>query len=135
MSYISRILRENQVFAVVGATQNKDKYGHEVFKSLVDGGYRVYPVNPKYTQLDGQTCYPSVADLPEKPQVVVTVVPPGVTEQVIQSCAQLGVKTVWMPPGTWSDQAIEQCETQGIEEIHDICLVFALHSLAKGAAR
>jgi predicted CoA-binding protein len=134
MSYVSRILRENQVFAVVGATQNKDKYGHEVVESLVDRGYLVYPVNPNYKHLNGHTCYPSVADLPEKPQVVVTVVPPDVTEQVIQSCAQLGVKMVWMPPGTWSDQAIEYCETNGTEEIHDICLVFALDSLGRGVA-
>jgi len=131
MSLISNILRDNQTFAVVGVSQNRQKYGYEVFETLVANGYRVYPTNPKYEEVDGHRCYPSLDDLPEKPQVVVTVVPPSVTEKVTEACARLGIRTVWMPPGSWSEQAVETCEAQGIEEVHDVCLVFALRSLRK----
>lgn len=128
MSVVSDILRNNQTFAVVGVSQDKEKYGHEVFDALVANGYRVYPVNPKYEEVDGHRCYPSVEDLPEKPQVVVTVVPPAVTEKVVESCARMGIRTIWMPPGSWSERAVQLGEEQGMEVVHDICLVFALKS-------
>lgn len=128
MSLISGILRNNRTFAVVGVSQDRQKYSHEVFEALLAKGYQVYPVNPKYEEVDGRRCYPSLDDLPEKPQVVVTVVPPAVTEQVVESCARLGIRTVWMPPGSWSQRALETCEAHGIEEVHDVCPVFALRS-------
>lgn len=129
MSLISSILSNNRTFAVVGVSQDRQKYGHEVFEALLTKGYQVYPINPKYEEIDGHRCYPSLDDLPLRPEVVVTVVPPAVTEKVVESCVRLGVGTVWMPPGSWSERAIETCEAQGIEEVYDVCLVFALRSL------
>lgn len=129
MSLVSRILSKDRTFAVVGVSQDPRKYGHEVFETLLAKGYQVYPVNPKYQEIDGHRCYPSLDDLPEKPQVVVTVVPPAVTEKVIETCVRLGVGTVWMPPGSWSERAVDACEKAGIEEVHDVCLVFALRSV------
>lgn len=131
MSSVFDILRDNQTFAVVGVSQNRQKYGYEVFETLVTNGYRVYPINPKYEEVDGHRCYPSLDELPEKPDVVVTVVPPAVTEKVVQACARLGIQTVWMPPGSWSEQAVQTCEAQGIEKVHDVCLVFALRSFQR----
>jgi hypothetical protein len=128
MSLISNILRNHRTFAVVGVSENTEKYGHEVFEALIDKGYQVYPINRKYAQVDGHQCYPSVEALPAKPEVVVTVAPPAVTENVVETCARLGIATVWMPPGAWSDKAVETCEAHGIEEVHDVCLVFALRS-------
>lgn len=129
MSLISDVLRDNRTFALVGVSQNREKYGYEVFEALIAKGYQVYPINPKYERVDGHVCYSSLDDLPETPDVVVTAVPPVVTEDVVQSCARLGVDTVWMPPGSWSEQAVRTCEEHGIEEIHDVCLVFALRSV------
>lgn len=129
MSLVTDILRNNRTFAVVGVSQDPAKYGREVFEALLAKGYQAYAVNPKYEAIDGHPCYPTVAALPETPEVVVTVVPPAVTERVIESCARLGIKVVWMPPGSWSEQAVDRCEAQDIETIHDICLVSALRSL------
>ena len=98
MSSVFDILRDNQIFAVVGVSQNRQKYGYEVFETLVTNGYRVYPINPKYEEIDGHRCYPSLDELPEKPEVVVTVVPPAVTEKVVQACARLGIHTAGHEP-------------------------------------
>lgn len=129
MSLVSNILRNNHTFAVVGVSQDPAKYGYEVFESLLVKGYKVFPVNPKYQAVDGHRCYPSLEELPEKPQVAVAVVPPAVTEKVVETCARLGIGIVWMPPGAWSEKAVETCEANGIQEVHDVCLVFALRSL------
>jgi predicted CoA-binding protein len=72
--------------------------------------------------------------LPEKPDVVVTATPPAVTEKVAEVCAQLKVATLWMPPETWSDKSVDTCNTHAIQEVHDLCLVFALKSLKEGEA-
>jgi hypothetical protein len=128
MSLVSDILRDNHAFAVVGVSQDPAKC-HEIFEALLAKGYKVYPVNPKYQAVDGQRCYASLETLPEKPEVAVAVVPPAVTEKVVETCARLGIGTVWMPPGAWSEKAVQTCETNGIQEVHDVCLVFALRSL------
>ena len=129
MSLVSYILRDNHTFAVVGVSQDPARYGHEIFETLLAKGYNVYPVNPKYQVVDGHRCYPSLDALPEKPEVAVAVVPPAVTEKVVETCARLGIETLWMPPGAWSEKAVEACEAHGIQEVHDVCLVFALRSL------
>lgn len=123
------VLKQCRTFAVIGVSQDKQKYGYEVFETLITRGYKVYPVNPKYTDVDEQPCYPSLQALPEKPEVVVTATPPAVTEKVAETCAQLKIGILWMPPETWSEKAVETCSAQGIQEIHDLCLVFALKSL------
>ena len=80
MSLQFEILKNNKTFAVVGVSQDTTKYGHEIFETLLDYGYTAIPINPKYEMVDDIVCYPSIKALPEKPDVVVAVVPPTVTE-------------------------------------------------------
>jgi hypothetical protein len=132
MSYVTKVLKEKKTFAVVGVSAHKEKYGYEIFKALTDNGYLVYPVNPKYEAIDSHRCFKSLDDLPEKAEVVVTVVSPAITEKVVEDCVRLGIPIVWMPPGSWSETAVKTCEENGIVGIHDVCLVFALKSLNIG---
>ncbi len=111
------------VYAVVGASRDTDKYGYKIFKDLLAKGYRAYPVNPKAADIDGLKCYASLADLPEKPDVVDIVVPPKVTERVVEECARLGFKRVWMQPGAESEAAINFCKTHNIQVIHSQCVM------------
>jgi predicted CoA-binding protein len=69
-------------FAVVGATDNPQEYGNQIFKSLKKHGYEVYPVNPRLTELEGSKCYASLAEIPVEVDVVDFVVPPMVTEEI-----------------------------------------------------
>ena len=71
-----------RVWAVVGASENTAKYGNRVFRSLHHSGYTVYPVNPAGGELEGVPMYPTLASLPEMPEVVNLVVPPEVTEKI-----------------------------------------------------
>ena len=77
---INDFLRKQNVFAVIGVSSNPAKYGHPVYKDLKEAGYVVYPVNPNINEVLGDRCYHSLTELPEKPDVVDTVVPPTVTE-------------------------------------------------------
>jgi predicted CoA-binding protein len=108
-------------WAVVGASENPDKYGHKVFSVLLQSGYQVYGVNPKGGTLLGHKLYPSLAALPEKPEVVNTVVPPPVTEQIAKEVVALGIKRVWMQPGSESQAAIEYLQEHGVQVVHGAC--------------
>ena len=112
---------KRRVWAVVGASQSRHKFGYRVYRNLLDAGYVVFPVNPKGGALDGKTIYPSLADLPEMPDVVDTVVPPRVTEEIVREMSLLGLSRVWMQPGSESQAAIDYCLCQGIEVVHGAC--------------
>ncbi len=116
-------LRKENVFAVVGVSQNPEKYGHQVYKDLKEAGYTVYPINPHLDEVLEDHCYSSLSDLPEKPDVVDTVVPPDVTEKIVEECKELKIDKVWMQPGSESEQAIEFCRQNGIKVVHDVCVM------------
>lgn len=110
-----------RVWAVVGASQDRSKFGFQVFRSLHGSGYTVYPVNPKGGELEGVKVYPTLADLPEPPEVVDLVVPPSITEQIVVEAHRLGLSRVWMQPGAESEAAIQYCLEHGIQVIYHAC--------------
>ena len=120
---IEKFLDRSNKFAVVGASRDPKKYGHRVYKDLKEAGYRVYPVNPGTEEILGDRCFPDLESLPSLPDVVDTVVPPKVTEDVVRTCQRLGIKMVWMQPGSESRNAIEFCETNRINVVHSVCIM------------
>lgn len=120
---IEKILQKTSKVAVVGASVNKKKWGYKVYRALKPVFPRFYAVNPKYGRIEDDRCYPDLESLPEKPDIVLTVVPPKATEYVVKACKSLGVKKVWMQPGSESEKAIRFCKDNGIEAIHGLCLV------------
>lgn len=123
------VLKTRASFAVIGASARPEKYGHEVFETLHAGGYTVYPINPKYSEIDGVACYPSLAALPEMPDVVVLALAPAVSEQSVPKVAAAGARLIWLPPGCFTPAAVDACEAAGVPELHDVCPVGAWHAL------
>ena len=110
-------------FAVVGASENTEKYGNQIFKNLKDRGYEVYPVNPKMKEIEGLVSYPNLADIPVKVDVVDFVVPPVVTEEVLKQCKELGLKRIWLQPGSESEKAIAYCTNNSMKVVHSVCVM------------
>ncbi|MNT66308.1 hypothetical protein D3C72_2043660 [compost metagenome] len=89
-------------------------------------GYEVSAVHATLSELDdGTPVFKSIKDLPETPEVVDLVIPPGATVQVIRDCIEAGVKRVWFQPGTQSLEAIALAEQAGLAVIADgaCCMV------------
>ncbi|MGB2841854.1 MAG: CoA-binding protein [Halobacteriota archaeon] len=120
---IKDFLSKENVFAVVGVSRNPAKYGHQVYKDLKEAGYVVYAVNPSIDEVSGDRCYPSLSELPEKPDVVDIVVPPEVTERIVEECKELRIEKVWMQPGSESREAINFCTRNDIKVVHDVCVM------------
>ena len=110
-------------FAVVGATDNAEKYGNRIFKNLTGRGYEVYPVNPNLKEIEGVKCYPSLADIPVKVDVVDFVVPPKVTEAILKECKKLGLDHIWLQPGSESDAAIAFCQDNNLKVVYGTCVM------------
>ncbi|MDL1971830.1 MAG: CoA-binding protein [Deltaproteobacteria bacterium] len=120
---IEKFLDSKNVFAVIGVSRDPEKYGYKVYKDLKKAGYTVYPINPKTESIDGDKCYNSLRELPERPDVVDIVVPPKITERIIKECKELGIKRVWMQPGSESEEAISFCKENNIEVVHSVCVM------------
>jgi predicted CoA-binding protein len=120
---IEDFLKKSNMFAVVGASRDPRKYGHQVYRDLRTAGYTVYAVNPNADEILGDKCYPSVESLPEMPQVVDLVVPPKVTNQIVKTCKKLGIRKVWMQPGSESETALKFCKENNIEVVYGFCVM------------
>ena len=127
---IKVFLNKKNVFAVVGASRDPQKYGYQVYKDLKNAEYEVYPVNPNAQEILGDKCYSSLEKLPVKPDVVDVVVPPKVTEDTVETCKRLGITKVWMQPGSESEKAIKFCEENSIDVVYGVCVMIerAKHS-------
>lgn len=90
-----KTLFEPESIAVVGAAREESKVGHAVVKNLVDSGFkgRLFPVNPKASEILGIRCYPSLTAIPETVDLVIIVVPAGLVPRIIDEAGQKGVKS------------------------------------------
>jgi predicted CoA-binding protein len=120
---IKRFLQKKNIFAVVGASKNPKKFGNQVYNDLKKAGYNIYPINPNASEIFGDKCYPSLESLPLIPDVVDIVVPPKITEKIVEKCKELGINKVWMQPGSESDKAIEYCKKNKIDLIYNVCIM------------
>ena len=111
------------VWAVVGASNDRSKYGNRVYRTLRSAGYTVYAVNQRESQVEGDMAYSNLARLPQIPTVVNMVIPPQNALPVVQEAASLGVKALWFQPGAENPTAIQWAKTQGMDVIEDCILV------------
>jgi len=124
---IKKFLDKNNTIGFVGATVQKDKWGYKKYKEIKKAGFKVYPINPRYKNIDGDKCFPSLNSLinflNKKPELVITIVPPKITENIVEQCKTLGIDKVWMQPGSESEKSVKFCKDNDIEVVHNVCVV------------
>lgn len=117
------------VWAVVGATTNKNKFGYKIFKKLIEHGYITYGVNPKYDLIDGDKIYSNLKLIPDKIEVVDVVVPPTVSFDLLDEIIELGIEYVWFQPGAYDDSVIYKANNLGLKIVYDDCVYATLLSI------
>ena len=106
-------------WAVVGATDKRERYGYKIVKILKEHGYDVFPVNPKLDQVAGLKCFASLAEIPEQIEVVDLVVNPKTGLKVMSDVIKLGIEYVWLQPGARSDELKDFASKNGVNIIED----------------
>ncbi len=96
MQHVSDLvsLFQPKTVAVAGASRNPAKIGNIIVKNLITSGFtgRIYPVNPREQEVEGLSCYPDAAGLPQPPDVAVIAVPAAQAVAVADDCARAGAK-------------------------------------------
>jgi len=119
---LKNILKK-KVIAVVGVSKDENKYGFKVFKDLLSKDLKVYGVNPNADFILGRKIYKKISEIPEKVDLVITVVPPNVTEKIVDECKALGINEIWMQPGSESEEAIKKAENFGMKITYNACIM------------
>ena len=129
----SLLLADDTTVAVVGATDDPDKYGSVIYRDLKGKGFTVYPVNPNRATVDGDTAYPSLLDLPHRPTIVNIVVPPEQTLQVLRDAKDAGITNAWIQPGAGGGEVVDYLEANGFTYLANACImVRSRHRQAAG---
>ncbi len=112
--------------AVVGASNNRSKYGNIILRDLRGRGWRdVYAVHPAQAVIEGEPGYPSLAECPRRPELAVLVVPSAVGVRVVEQAAELGVGRIWLQPGADSPEVIERARQLGLRTVQACIMVQA----------
>lgn len=114
---------KSRVVAVVGVSEDPNKYGFKIFRDLLGAGVNTIGINVKGSTILGRKVYKSLQELIELPDLVITVVPPPVTEKIVEDCHHLGIKEIWMQPGSESETAIEKARQYNINATHHACIM------------
>jgi acetyl coenzyme A synthetase (ADP forming)-like protein len=101
---IGRLLKPGSV-AVVGASAREGAVGHELVRSVLDGGFRgpVYPIHPTATEIAGLPAYPSVVAVPDAVDLAIIAVPPSAVDAVVEDCAAKGVNGLVVVTGGFAE--------------------------------
>lgn len=119
-------MMDKKVWAVVGVTENRAKFGYKDWKILQARNYEVYGVNPMYDSIEGQVIYPSLSDLPEKPDVVNMVINPSRGKEVLEEAAKLGIKYIFFQPGSYDAELMQYTQDLGLEGLFGDCVYATL---------
>ena len=104
-------------FAVVGASQDRDKYGNKVLRVYQQNGRTVFPINPSVDEVEGLPCYPDLESLPQTVDGISIITPPKITESIVEQAGKLKIGHLWMQPGAENETAIQRADELGINLI------------------
>jgi predicted CoA-binding protein len=113
----------SKVVAVIGASNNRHKFGNRAVRAYMRQGFTVVPINPHESAIEGLQAYRSVLDVPGLIDMASFYVPPEIGELVIEEVAQKKIPEVWLNPGAESDALIARARRLAITPIIACSLV------------
>jgi predicted CoA-binding protein len=119
---IERVVKGARSVAVVGASPNPARPSHGVAAYLHRSGLRVFPVNPGITSLFGLTVYSSLADVPERVDIVDVFRRPTHVVGLAEQAVAVGAGALWLQLGVINVEAAEIASAGGLDVVMDRCL-------------
>ncbi len=121
---LEKLKEENTSIALIGASNDRNKYGNKIYRDLRNKGYNVTPINPKEEKIEGDRAYTSIEEMKELPDIANFVVPPPVAIKIAQNITNLGIKHLWFQPGSESKELEDWLKnTVGIEYLINACIM------------
>jgi len=118
---VIEILQQAKTIAVVGISHKEERDSHKVAKYLKEHGYQMIPVNPKYKQVLGETCYPDLKSVPEHIDVVDIFRNIEAIPEIVDEAIAVAAGAVWMQLGLAHNQAAEKARCSGLKVVMNKC--------------
>ena len=109
--------------AVVGASNNRAKFGNKAVRAFLAEGHQVIPINPHESEVEGLKAYRSVLDVPGTIDMATVYVQPGVTLRLLDEFEKKGIAEVWVNPGAESDEVVTDARRRGLNAIFACSIV------------
>jgi len=111
--------------AVIGASNNRIKFGNKAIRAFRQAGYDVFPVHPAESEVEGLPCYKRVSDIPVRLNLVSVYVGPSLLLTILPDIAKKSCGELWLNPGTESTEVLENAKKLGLTVVQT-CSIRAL---------
>ena len=122
ISTLRRILRNCRTIAVVGLSSEWHRPSYFAAKYMQQHGYRVVPVNPRYTEVLGERCYPSLTDIPGKVDLVDVFRRTDDVLPIARQAIQIGARCLWQQIGVMNPEAEVLARAAGLDSVLNRCV-------------
>ena len=122
IAQLRRILKDNHTIAVVGLSADWYRPSYFAAKYMQEHGYRIIPVNPKYTEILGERCYPDLKSIPDKVDIVDVFRKSEDCAPIARDAVAIGAKALWLQIGVMNDEARQTAEKAGLDFVQNRCV-------------
>ena len=122
-----------RTIAVIGLSEVPSRPSHYVSAYMQQHGYKIYPINPSISEVLGEKSYPSLAELPIKPDIVNVFRLPKFIPAIVDEMLQLGLPNLWVQMGIINLEAATRAEAGGIHVVMDRCIMVEHRRLTPAA--
>jgi len=112
-----------KTIAILGASNDRHKFGNKAVRAFLQQGYSVYPINPKEAQIEGLRAFKSIREVPVRPELTSVYLPPPVLLKLLPDIVARGCDELWLNPGTESDEVLAEAARLGLNVIQACSIV------------
>ena len=131
-SELRQILSSARNIAVVGLSPDESKPSNEVAKFLIERGFNVFPVYPKFDEILGRKVYRNLTQIDQDIDIAVMFRKGEFASELVKDAVKKGVKTLWLQLGITNDEAGAAARENGINFVQDKCIKIELQRLDLG---
>lgn len=125
---LKTILETAKTIAVVGLSNNQEKTAYQIAELMQQQGYRIIPVNPVVKEVLGEKAYPSLAEVPEKIDIINVFRRPEYLPEVAEDASKTDCRVFWAQQGIINEEAYHYLKEKDFTVIMDLCIK-VVHSL------
>lgn len=123
MTQISEILHTSHNIAVVGLSSKRYRPSYGVAEYMKKAGYRIIPVNPRETEVLGETSYPDLDSVPGPVDIVDIFRRSEFVPDIVEAAIRKGARVIWMQEGVIHEEAAAMAEAAGVKVVMDRCIL------------
>lgn len=111
--------------AIIGASNDRTRFGNKAVRAFRQQGYEVFPVNPKDAEVEGLRAYRSILDTPDGLDIVSVYVAPPTLLKLLPDIAAKGCGELWLNPGTDTEETVAKAEQAGLK-VRQTCSILEI---------